>query len=168
MKHLLITLHPLLTVKGKIMTAIKKETLIVHDDIKIVYDMTEKPNRTNLKAHQDRAVIANLRADLVLPSNKILTVDIDFDTTSGYHNNAIMVMDDFGVEMIAVAFETKYSKEAADKVRQAWAEKQQQDDPRKPTYLLVQKPTTKDSTQQVFAVCGNRKHENDIAPESIV
>jgi len=150
------------------MTAIKKETLIVHDDIKIVYDMTEKPNRTNLKAHQDRAVIANLRADLVLPSNKILTVDIDFDTTSGYHNNAIMVMDDFGVEMIAVAFEAKYSKEAADKVRQAWAEKQQQDDPRKPTYLLVQKPTSIEGTPQVFAVCGNRDHDKDIAPKSIV
>jgi len=150
------------------MTAARKETLVVHDDIKIVYDMTEKPNRTNLKAHQDRAVIANIRADLVLPSNKILTVDIDFDTTSGYHNNAIMVMDDFGVEMIAAAFESKYSKEAADKVRTAWAEKQQQDDPRKPTYLLVQKPTTKDDVPQVFAVCGGRDHDKDISPESII
>lgn len=151
------------------MTAIKKETLIVHDDIKIVYDMTEKPNRTNLKAHQDRAVIANLRADLVLPSNKILTVDIDFDTTSGYHNNAIMVMDDFGVEMIAVAFETKYSKEAADKVRQAWAEKKYSDSPRKPTYLLVQKPTTTEEVPKVFAVCGDRNHDKDNSnPQSIV
>jgi len=150
------------------MTAARKETLVVHDDVKIVYDMTEKPNRTNLKAHQDRAVIANIRADLVLPSNKILTVDIDFDTTSGYHNNAIMVMDDFGVEMIAAAFESKYSKEAADKVRTAWAEKQQQDDPRKPTYLLVQKPTTKDDVPQVFAVCGGRDHDKDISPESII
>ena len=32
------------------MTAAKKDELVVHDDIKIVYDMTEKPNRTNLKA----------------------------------------------------------------------------------------------------------------------
>lgn len=150
------------------MATAKKEELIVHDDIRIVYDMTEKPNRTNLKAHKDRAVIANIRADLVLPENNILTVDIDFDTTSGYHNNAIMVMDDFGVEMIATAFESKYSKEAAEKVRNAWAEKQQQDDPRKPTYLLVQKPTTTDETPRVFAVCGGKKHDHDIAPESIV
>jgi hypothetical protein len=150
------------------MTAVKKEELVVHDDIKIVYDMTEKPNRTHLKAHKDRAVIANIRADLVLPENNILTVDIDFDTTSGYHNNAIMVMDDFGVEMIAAAFEAKYSQEDADKVRKAWAEKQQHDDPRKPTYLLVQKPTTTDVTPQVFAVCGSRRHEKDIAPDSII
>jgi hypothetical protein len=150
------------------MTAIKKEELVVHDDIKIVYDMTEKPNRTHLKAHKDRAVIANIRADLVLPENNILTVDIDFDTTSGYHNNAIMVMDDFGVEMIATAFESKYSKEDADKVRKAWAEKQQHDDPRKPTYLLVQKPITTGDTPQVFAVCGSRRHDDGIAPESVV
>jgi len=149
------------------MTAIKKETLVVHDDIKIVYDMTEKPNRTQLKAHKDRAVIANIRADLVLPENNILTVDIDFDTTSGYHNNAIMVMDDFGVEMIATAFESKYSKEAADKVRKAWAEKQHHNDPRKPTYLLVQKPISTNDTPQVFATCGSRRHEKDIAPNSV-
>lgn len=150
------------------MTSVKQEELRVHDDIKIIYDMTEKPNRTNLKAHKDRALIANIRADLVLPSNKILTVDIDFDTTSGYHNNAIMVMNDFGVEMIAAGFELNYSKEAADKVRKAWAEKQQKDDPRKPTYLLVQKPTTEKGIPQVFAVCGGKKHDSDIAPKSIV
>ncbi len=150
------------------MTATKKEELVVHDDIKIVYDMTEKPNRTHLKAHKDRAVIANIRADLVLPENNILTVDIDFDTTSGYHNNAIMVMDDFGVEMIATAFEAKYSKEDADKVRKAWAEKQQHDDPRKPTYLLVQKPITTGDAPQVFAVCGGRKHESVSPPDSII
>ena len=149
------------------MSTAKKDEVILNDDIKIVYDMTEKPNRTNLKAHEDRAVIANIRADLVLPENNILTVDIDFNTTSGYHNNAIMVMDDFGVEMIAVAFESKYSKEAADKVRKAWAEKQHSDSPRKPTYLLVQKPTTTEGTPQVFAVCGERKHKKDIAPTSI-
>ncbi|MFT5002608.1 MAG: hypothetical protein ACI952_000943, partial [Flavobacteriales bacterium] len=46
-------------------------------DINLIYDFTEKPNRTNLKAKSDRAVVAKLRADLVLPNDKILTVDID-------------------------------------------------------------------------------------------
>jgi len=151
------------------MSTAKKDEVILNDDIKIVYDMTEKPNRTNLKAHNDRAVIANFRADLVLPTNKILTVDIDFDTTSGYHNNAIMVMDDFGVDMIAAAFELKYSKEAADKVRKAWAEKKYSDSPRKPTYLLVQKPTTAHQLPKVFAACGEKDHDKDNTnPQSIV
>ena len=131
------------------------------DDIKLVYDFTEKPNRTNLTAHSDRAVVAKLRADLVLPTNKILTVDIDFDSTSGYHNNTMMIMDDFGVEMLATAFESKYGKEHADKVRKAWAEKQHLDDPRKPTYLLVQKPTIDDGIPQVFVACGTKDHDND-------
>ena len=98
------------------MSALRKEKRITKD-INLVYDFTEKPNRTQLKAQPDRAVVAKLRADLVLPNDKILTVDIDFDTVSGYHDNAIMVMDDFGVEMLATAFEVKYSQEAADKVQ---------------------------------------------------
>jgi len=144
-----------------------KEKMHVTKDINLVYDFTEKPNRTQLKAHEDRAVVAQLRADLVLPSNKILTVDIDFDTDSGYHNNAVMVMDDFGVELIATAFEVKYGKIHADKVRKAWMEKQQENDPRKPTYLLVQKPSDKDVLPKTFAACGQRVHPPEIAPESI-
>ncbi len=143
-----------------------KDVKYVAKDINLVFDLTEKPNRTNLKAHEDRAVVAKIRADLVLPTNKILTVDIDFDTTSGYHNNAIMVMDDFGVEMVATAFEVKYGKVHAEKVRKAWAEKQQQDDPRKPTYLLVQKPEKEGLLPQVFASCGSVKHPPEETPQS--
>ena len=98
------------------MSALRKEKRITKD-INLVYDLSEKPNLSQLEAQEDRAVIAKIKADLVLPSNKILTVDIDFDSTSGYHDNAIMVMDDFGVEMVATAFEVKYGKEHADKVR---------------------------------------------------
>lgn len=150
------------------MSALRKEEKRVSKDINLVYDLTAKPNLTQLKSHEDRAVVAKLRADLILPSNKIMTVDIDFDTSSGYHDNIMMVMDDFGVEMLATAFEVKYSKEAAEKVRRAWAHKQQIEDPRKPTYLLVQKPKNNDQLPQVFAVCGGRKHDNQDIPDSIV
>ena len=149
------------------MSALQKKQS-VHKDINLVFDLTEKPNNTHLNAHKDRAVIAKIRADLVLPTNKILTVDIDFDTTSGYHGNAIMVMDDFGAEMIATAFETKYGKIHADKVRKAWAEKQHQNDPRKPSYLLVQKPADEYTLPEVFANCGRQKHDAKEAPESII
>jgi hypothetical protein len=33
---------------------------------------------------------------------------------------------------------------------------------------LVQKPATTDNIPQVFAVCGDKRHENDIAPKSII
>ncbi len=136
-------------------------------DINLIYDFTEKPNRTSLKAHSDRAVVAKLRADLVLPNNKILTVDIDFDSTSGYHDNTMMVMDDFGVEMLVTAFAVKYGQQFADKISNAWAEKNHQNDPRKPTYLLVQKPSIHDGLPQVFVACGEKEH-NKSKPQSIV
>ena len=136
-------------------------------DINLIYDFTEKPNRTNLKAKSDRAVVAKLRADLVLPNDKILTVDIDFDSTSGYHNNTMLVMDDFGVEMLVTAFAVKYGQPFADKISNAWAEKKHKNDPRKPTYLLVQKPTIDDGIPQVFVACGDKNHDNN-KPQSIV
>jgi len=138
-------------------------------DINLIYDFTEKPNRTHLKAHSDRAVVAKLRADLVLPNDKILTVDIDFDSTSGYHDNTMMVMDDFGVEMLVTAFAVKYGQQFADKISNAWAEKNHQNDPRKPTYLLVQKPTVDGVLPKVFVACGEKDHKrNNIKPQSIV
>jgi hypothetical protein len=149
-----------------IMSALKKEKRIAKD-INLIYDFSEKPNLSQLKAHEERAVIAKIKADLVLPNNKILTVDIDFDSTSGYHDNAIMVMDDFGAEMIATAFAVKYGKEHAEKVRKAWATKQSESDPRKPTYLLVQKPELKDKVPNVFAACGTTRHPPKEAPASI-
>ncbi|MCJ8295500.1 MAG: hypothetical protein MJK15_13945 [Colwellia sp.] len=149
------------------MSALRKQKhLRITDDINLVYDFTEKPNRTNLKAHKDRAVVAKLRADLVLPNNKILTVDINFDSTSGYHGNTMMIMDDFGVEMLVTAFAVKYGQEFADNIQKAWNEKQELSDPRKPTYMLVQKPVD-DCVPKVFVGCGKEKHEENIAPPSV-
>jgi hypothetical protein len=141
-------------------------------DINLVYDFTEKPNRTQLKAQSDRAVVANLRADLVLPNDKILTVDIDFDTTSGYHNNTMLIMDDFGVEMLTAGFSVKYGQQFADSITKAWQEKQKNSDPRKPTYLLVQKPINDGELPKVFAACGQKQHPpkggNNMPLESLV
>ncbi|PKI16947.1 hypothetical protein [Colwellia sp. 12G3] len=154
----------------KSITEINTEEKRLSKDINLIYDFTEKPNRTNLKAQSDRAVVAKLRADLILPNNKILTVDIDFDSTSGYHDNTMLVMDDFGVEMLVTAFAVKYGQPFADKISNAWAEKKHQNDPRKPTYLLVQKPTIDDGIPQVFVACGDKDHDtgNNIKPQSIV
>jgi hypothetical protein len=148
------------------MSALKKETTAsvtsVEDrlakDINLVFDLSEKPNRTQLKAQSDRAVVAKLRADLVLPNDKILTVDIDFDTVSGYHNNTMMIMDDFGVEMLVAGFAVKYGQQAADSITKAWQEKKEASDPRKPTYLLVQKPINDGDMPKIFAACGGKQH----------
>ncbi len=141
-------------------------------DINLIYDFTEKPNRTQLKAKTDRAVVANLRADLVLPNDKILTVDIDFDTVSGYHNNTMLIMDDFGVEMLTAGFSVKYGQKFADSITKAWQEKQKNSAPRKPTYLLVQKPINDGDMPKVFAACGDKNHpprgDNNMPIKSLV
>lgn len=149
------------------MSALKAQRRI-SQDINLVYDLSEKPNLTQLKAGTDRAVVTKLKADLLLPNNKIMTVDIDFDTVSGYHDNAMMIMDDFGVDFIAKAFDHEYGKQHGDAIRHAWANKQQPEDPRKPTYLLVQKPKTADELPKVFATCGTKKHPPNIAPDSLL
>ncbi|NMP31203.1 hypothetical protein HII17_06465 [Thalassotalea sp. M1531] len=141
------------------MSALKEEK-IISSDIKLIYDLTEKPNHTQLKAHEDRAVIAKLRADLVLPTDKILTVDIDFDTTSGYHGNTMLIMDDYGVEMFTAAIAAKHGQEHADRILNAWNNKKNIDDPRKPTYMLVQKPSTPSDLPNVFVACGDRDHKD--------
>jgi hypothetical protein len=76
-------------------------------------------------------------------------------------------MDDFGVEMLVTAFAVKYGQQFADKISNAWAEKNHQNDPRKPTYLLVQKPTIHDGLPKVFVACGEKEH-NKTKPQSIV
>jgi len=143
------------------MSALKKTEVRLSNDIKLIYNVPQKPNNTQLTAHPDRAVVAKLKADLVLPTNKILTVDIDFDTPSGYHNNTMMIMDDFGVEMLVTAYAVKYGQEFADKINQAWANKRTPNDPRKPTYILVQKPIDDKALPQVFVRCGADDHKND-------
>lgn len=150
------------------MSAQLKESNRIANDINLVYDFTEKPNLTNLKSAPDRAIIAKLRADLILPNDKILTVDIDFDTTSGYHGNTMMIMDDFGVEMLTTAFATKYGQEYADSISKAWQEKQEQNDPRKPTYILVQKPKEDGELPKIYMVCGSKVHPPKDAPQSII
>ncbi|WDE06877.1 hypothetical protein SG34_008250 [Thalassomonas viridans] len=143
------------------------EEKTISNDIKLVYDLVKKPNRTNLKPKIDRAVIAKMRLDLILPANDILTVDIDFDTTSGYHGNAMILTDDFGVEMAATAFEVKYSKEFANALRNAWLNKQNKDAPRKPSYILVQHPKKEGELPRVFAACGDRDHKPDTPTDPI-
>jgi len=149
------------------MSALKEEVRVT-DDFKIVYDFTEKPNNTNLVAHEDRAVIAKIRADLVLPEDKILTVDIDFDSDSGYHGNVMIVMDDLGVDLLATAFDVKYGKQYGDAIREEWHIRQSPNAPRKPTYMLVRKPNIGEEMPAVLKGCGERKHPPKVSPDSIV
>jgi hypothetical protein len=72
----------------------------------------------------------------------------------------MMIMDDFGVEMLVAGFAVKYGQQYADSISKAWQEKKQASDPRKPTYLLVQKPINEGELPKVFAACGQKIHDD--------
>ncbi|NTS78399.1 hypothetical protein HR060_16240 [Catenovulum sp. SM1970] len=122
------------------------------------YDENEYPNDTNLKADKERAVLARLQAELVLPEDTILKVDMDFDVNSGYNGNAVIVMDDLGAELIADAFTFKYGEQAGKAVLEKWQNRDQPEDPRLPTFLFVQKPEKAGDMPVIFAGCGTRDH----------
>ena len=82
-------------------------------------------------------------------------------------NTLVETLIEDGVEMLTTAFEIKYGQQYADKIKQAWVVKEHQDDPRKPTYLLVQKPKEDNQLPQVFVACGKKDHDDTIL-QSIV
>ncbi|WP_199609340.1 hypothetical protein [Flocculibacter collagenilyticus] len=131
------------------------------EDLTFEYDKTVKHNTTKLRAKSDRATVSKFVADLVLPDDSILTVDISFDSDTCYHNNAMVIMDDFGAELVADAFETRYGLEAANLVREKWYNKESNDDPRKPTFMFVKKPTKPLQRPKIVVACGKEDHQPD-------
>lgn len=125
-----------------------------------VYDETVYPNDTSLVPQTERATVARLNAELLLPDNSILKVDMDFDNQSGYNGTATIVMDDDGAQMIADAFSFRYGDAAGQEILTKWHNRENKDDPRKPTFLFVKKPEKEGDMPKVFVACGSRNHRN--------
>lgn len=85
----------------------------------------------------DRAVVQRMNAELLLPNNSTINVDVNFDCGSDYNNTALIVMNDAGAKLIAAAYTSLYGIEYGKKIIAAWENKKTPDDPRKPTYLFI-------------------------------
>ncbi|ALU41927.1 hypothetical protein [Pseudoalteromonas rubra] len=88
----------------------------------------------------DRAQVQRMNADLLLPDGSTLNVDVSFDCGSDYKNTAVMVMSNSGAQLIAAAYTHLYGESAGQSVMEAWQNKQNESDPRKPTYLFILAP----------------------------
>ncbi|AZZ98267.1 hypothetical protein [Pseudoalteromonas sp. R3] len=88
----------------------------------------------------DRAQVQRMNADLLLPDGSTLNVDVSFDCGSDYKNTAVMVMSNSGAQLIAAAYTHLYGESAGQSVMEAWENKQNASDPRKPTYLFILAP----------------------------
>ncbi|MEK0158284.1 hypothetical protein WLQ65_03880 [Pseudoalteromonas piscicida] len=94
----------------------------------------------SLEPLKERARVQRMNADLLLPDGSILNVDVSFDCGSDYQNTAIMVMSDSGAQLMAAAYTYLFGERAGKSVIQAWENKQNKSDPRKPTYLFILAP----------------------------
>lgn len=89
---------------------------------------------------EDRAVIRYMSADILLPDNSMLNVDMSFDCGSDFSKTAMIITSDAGAHLLATAFASMYGNAAGDQVLHSWNTKVNESDPRKPTFLVVTPP----------------------------
>jgi len=89
---------------------------------------------------EDRAVIQYMSADILLPDNSMLNVDMSFDCGSDFSKTAMIITSDAGAHLLATAFASMYGNAAGDQVLRSWNNKVNESDPRKPTFLVVTPP----------------------------
>jgi hypothetical protein len=67
-------------------------------------------------------------------------------------------------------FCVKFVQNFADTITNDCKQKKKNRDPRKPTYLLVQKPINEGALPKVFATCGGKHHDDGkkLIPETVV
>ncbi|WP_257326013.1 hypothetical protein [Pseudoalteromonas rhizosphaerae] len=97
-------------------------------------------NVAALAPQADRAVIQYMSADILLPDNSLLNVDMSFDCGSDFSKTAMIITSDAGAHLLATAFASMYGNAAGDQVLHSWNTKVNESDPRKPTFLVVTPP----------------------------
>ncbi|MEC8325892.1 MAG: hypothetical protein VX100_07330 [Pseudomonadota bacterium] len=94
-------------------------------------------NASSLEPLPDRAIVQHMNANLLLPDNSILNVDMSFDCGSDYHQTGLIVSSRSGAELLAAAYTQLWGTSYGQSVIDAWENKARPNDPRKPTFLLV-------------------------------
>ncbi len=89
---------------------------------------------------RDRAIIQYMSADILLPDNSLLNVDMSFDCGSDFSETAMIITSDAGAHLLATAFTSLYGPSAGKQILASWNNKVDESDPRKPTFLVVTPP----------------------------
>ncbi len=89
---------------------------------------------------RDRAIIQYMSADILLPDNSLLNVDMSFDCGSDFSETAMIITSDAGAHLLATAFTSLYGPSAGKQILTSWNNKVDKNDPRKPTFLIVTPP----------------------------
>jgi len=94
-----------------------------------------------VETKKDRAVITHLNAQLLLPDESTLSVDMSLDCSSKYQNTGVIVTSDSGAQLMAVAYSALWGKAAGQSILDTWNTKVNKSDPRKPTFIIVSPPS---------------------------
>ncbi len=111
---------------------------------------------------ENRAKIQHLTADLRLPDNSNLTVDMSFDCGSKFNQTAMIITSRQGAEILAVAYEAMYGPAAGEAIMAKWNNKTKSSDPRLPTFIIVTPPTGK-----TYRVKGERRLTSAVEASSL-
>ncbi|MCG9710217.1 hypothetical protein L1D46_15585 [Pseudoalteromonas sp. Isolate3] len=106
---------------------------------------------------RDRAIIQYMSADILLPDNSLLNVDMSFDCGSDFSETAMIITSDAGAHLLATAFSTLYGANVGEQILKSWNNKVHESDPRKPTFLVVTPP---DNAQKNWYESGIAKSTN--------
>ncbi len=85
----------------------------------------------------ERAQVLNLQADLLLPQGSMLSVNLDMDCNSRLATAGAFSISDHGTRIIAAGLKALYGEHKAQQALTLWHNKAHQDDPRKPSFLIV-------------------------------
>ena len=88
----------------------------------------------------DRARLASMQGQLLLPDGSYLPVDMSFDCGSQWENTAMIITSDLGAQLLAAAYTQLYGNEAGRNVIRQWNNKTKSTDPRKPSFLIITPP----------------------------
>ena len=98
-------------------------------------------NATAVEPHKDRARLYSLNAELLLPDETLLNVDMSFDCGSNYADTAMIITSKAGAEILSAAYTALWGEKYGQMVMDQWNNKTNPDDPRKPTFIIVTMPS---------------------------
>lgn len=89
---------------------------------------------------ENRARVQTMQAELLLPNNSSLPVNMSFDCGSQWENTGMIITSRQGAEILAAAFTHLYGAAAGQAVINKWETKENPTDPRLPTFIIVTPP----------------------------
>ncbi|WP_246128640.1 hypothetical protein [Pleionea sediminis] len=119
---------------------------------------------------EDRAEVADMSANLLLPDGSYLQVEVFTECALGGTNVGALLFSDEQVDDYAAGLTAKYGSQYGDLLRQTWATKRNPEDPRLPTYIVVfksQSEANDNNTQKALSGVSRSQEAGSTTREAV-